>query len=62
MARARANAIGNSLLRHDWLYRWEQVLGDAGMPLLQAGRDRKAKLSSVAHGIAPDVGQNVHAR
>ena len=62
LARARASAISNSLLRHDWLYRWEQVLGDAGMPLLQAGQDRKAKLSSVANGIAPDVGQQVQAR
>lgn len=55
LAVARTQAIATSLLRHDWVYRWEQVLADAGMPLLPAARARQAALAARAADVAPHV-------
>ena len=55
LALARANAIGNSLLRHDWVHRWETVLSGADMSLLAAARRRQALLAAAAEAVAPGV-------
>jgi Glycosyl transferases group 1 len=52
---ARTSAVGNSLLRHDWVYRWEQVLGDAGLRPLPGAAVRRHELSDLARAVAPGV-------
>ena len=41
------NAI-NSLRKHDWVYRWEQVLNELGLPTTPAMEKRKATLEKMA--------------
>ena len=55
LAQARAAAIGNSLLRHDWVHRWETVLRGADMTPLPAARSRQALLAAAAEAVAPGV-------
>ncbi|UGA45903.1 glycosyltransferase [Bradyrhizobium quebecense] len=43
----RTNAVG-SLLRHDWVYRWEHILSAIGMEPLPQLHDRKSRLREVA--------------
>ena len=46
--RLRATAIAGSLLRHDWVYRWEAVLSAVGLPPLHQLEQRKRRLSHLA--------------
>ena len=62
LAVARSAAISNSLRRHDWVYRWEQVLADAGLPLLPAALARQAELAARAAAVAPDLAPERYRR
>jgi hypothetical protein len=47
-ARIRKTNIMQSLLHHDWVYRWEDVLRLAGLSPLPALLERKARLAGLA--------------
>jgi hypothetical protein len=47
-ARIRRTNVAESLLRHDWVYRWETVLRIAGLEPLPALAKRKQRLSELA--------------
>jgi hypothetical protein len=55
IARARAANVRNSLLRHDWLHRWETVLADAGLPATEGMGRRREALEGLAAGATPEV-------
>lgn len=40
--------VVNSLLRHDWVYRWEKILDTVGIPYSSGMLERKAKLNQLA--------------
>lgn len=44
----RTDNVVNSLLRHDWIYRWEKILDTVGIPLEIGGIQRKAQLKNLA--------------
>jgi hypothetical protein len=46
--RIRRTGIVQSLMRHDWVYRWEAVLQTVGLEPLQGALDRKARLKKLA--------------
>jgi hypothetical protein len=46
--RASISNVTQSLRRHDWIYRWEQVLNSLGFEVSPAVRARKARLESLA--------------
>ncbi|ARV58640.1 hypothetical protein BZZ01_08315 [Nostocales cyanobacterium HT-58-2] len=46
--RIRKNNIINSLLRHDWVYRWEAILATVGLNTTPQMRERKANLKNLA--------------
>lgn len=48
LARVRANNLRYSLLRHDWVYRWEQVLNAIDLPPMPSLLRRKEQLASHA--------------
>lgn len=48
----RCMNVRQSLLRHDWLYRWEAILEAAGMTPLSKLNDRKNRLGKLADTIA----------
>jgi hypothetical protein len=48
IAEARLQNAVNALRRHDWSYRWKQVLDSVGMPALPAFDERLARLESLA--------------
>lgn len=50
----RLNA-SQALLRHDWLYRWEAILGAVGMDLLPKAQARKERLRDLAELISPGI-------
>lgn len=55
LAAARRNNVTNALRRHDWLYRWQQVLAVAGLgatPAMAARADRLERLARMASGDA----------
>ena len=47
----RKNNLAGSLLSHDWVYRWETVLGLAGMESLPALMKRKQRLKGLAESV-----------
>ena len=47
----RKNSIVQSLLRHDWLYRWETVLNTAGLKPLPKHLKRKQRLHDLARMV-----------
>jgi spore maturation protein CgeB len=54
----RRTNVTQSLLRHDWVYRWEQILSIAGLAPLPALQERKkvlAELASRVNATAPLV-------
>ena len=55
LARARAANVRNSLLRHDWLHRWETVLADAGLPPTEAMSRRRELLEGLAADATPEA-------
>ena len=38
----------NSLRKHDWVYRWEQVLTELGLPTTDGMEERKIYLQQLA--------------
>jgi len=52
MEQARKNNAAQSLLRHDWAYRWKAVLDIAGLKPLDALADREERLKNLAGEIA----------
>lgn len=48
---SRAN-VRNSLERHDWVYRWERILGWVGLPPDERVAARKERLSSLAGSLS----------
>jgi hypothetical protein len=53
LARIRAANMWNSLLRHDWAYRWRAVLDLTGMDQLPSLQARLALLSAHANQLLP---------
>lgn len=51
--RIRRNNVANSLLNHDWVYRWEQILQKLGLPIPDAVKARKQVLKQKAESIMP---------
>jgi hypothetical protein len=51
LARIRKNNITNSLLRHDWVYRWECILTTVGLAITPAMENRKALLKQMATSV-----------
>jgi hypothetical protein len=49
--RARDMGVAQSLLRHDWVYRWESILRAAGLQLLPRADERKLVLSELAEQV-----------
>ena len=50
----RRNNICNSLLRHDWVYRWRQILETVGLEITPEILSREAKLKHLAEQFALD--------
>ncbi len=44
----RTDNVVNSLLRHDWVYRWEKILDTVNIPYSPGMMQRKAKLKELA--------------
>jgi hypothetical protein len=44
---SRTNAA-EAMLRHDWIYRWKQILNIAGLDCHQAMEDREKRLRGLA--------------
>lgn len=58
LERMRTQGVRHALLRHDWLYRWQTILQEAGLSILPQGADRLARLHRLAahtghHDAAP---------
>jgi hypothetical protein len=51
----QANVV-ESLMHHDWAYRWEAVLKTVGLEPLPQLRERKERLANLAHSAAADGG------
>jgi len=47
------NNVANSLLKHDWVYRWEQILNKLGVAATPALQARKSHLKQLAADIQP---------
>ena len=47
-ARIRRDNVVNSLQRHDWVYRWHDVLDHVGLPTSSGLEEREARLKSMA--------------
>lgn len=58
LARIRTDNIVNSLLRHDWVYRWENILATAGLNTTPQIEERKAYLKNLAEIISTSVSLN----
>lgn len=54
LAAARAAGVRAALLRHDWAYRWERVLTDAGLSVPPQVRARQARLRKAAEAVTPE--------
>jgi hypothetical protein len=46
--RIRRTGVAQALLRHDWVYRWEEVLKEAGLTPMRGAEERKARLRELA--------------
>lgn len=55
----RTDNVVNSLLRHDWVYRWEKILAEVDIPLSPGMIERKAKLKELAK-IARQQSNNIN--
>lgn len=48
LKKIRTDNVVNSLLRHDWVYRWEVILNSVGLPHSSGMKKRKDKLKELA--------------
>ncbi len=55
LARARAHGVRAALLRHDWVYRWQRVLQDAGLAASVDMQQRQARLRESAERVTPET-------
>jgi hypothetical protein len=46
--RVRRTGVVQSLMRHDWVYRWEAILKSVGLAPMQAAEERKVRLKALA--------------
>ena len=53
----RRNNVCQTLLRHDWAYRWEAILGHVGLEPLPGLLARKERLKSLAAAAMGEGGQ-----
>ncbi|MGF1461220.1 MAG: glycosyltransferase [Leptolyngbyaceae cyanobacterium] len=53
LERIRRRNIANSLLKHDWMYRWRDMLAVFDLEPGQAAREREQKLKSLANSLLP---------
>jgi hypothetical protein len=69
LARAQICNITNALRRHDWVYRWQQVLDAVGLSSAPGVTERLARLNHVADAVAerlffaapaPSLGSHPH--
>lgn len=51
LSRARQANVGNTLERHDWMYRWQKVLDTVGMKSLPATEERRMALQRRAQDV-----------
>lgn len=51
LAAARRRNVANALLRHDNVYRWQEVLKIAGLPTTPAMRQRQNRLQALADAV-----------
>jgi hypothetical protein len=56
LALARRRNVANALRRHDWVYRWQQVLEAAGMAPLPAFTRRVERLHEMARAVEGAAG------
>jgi len=56
LARVSRKNVVSCLLRHDWAYRWEQILNSVGIEPTPALAARRATLQKLAHSISVDTG------
>jgi hypothetical protein len=54
LAQIRRNNVTNSLLRHDWAYRWRAILDYVGLSVTERLVEREAQLNSVASLVTVD--------
>lgn len=52
LAIARRNNVVNSLLRHDWVYRWQLILDKVGLEPTLRMKARQEHLTNLASAIA----------
>jgi hypothetical protein len=50
--RIRRTNVVQSLLRHDWVYRWEAILGSVGLEPMQQLLERKERLHNLARQVS----------
>ena len=55
LAKISADNVANSLLKHDIVYRWQEILTKVGLKPTPAMLTRQAYLQKLAHGIKTDV-------
>jgi hypothetical protein len=56
LQRIRTANVGNSLKRHDWSNRWQQILQWTGLPASEALQRRQAQLRRLADTPTPEPG------
>jgi len=54
LAKIRQDNIINSLLRHDWVYRWETILARVGLDVTPRMLERKAYLNKLTEMVTPE--------
>ena len=55
LKQVRTNNVIHSLRQHDWVYRWEQVLQELGLPSTEAMAQRRAQLNLLATSLEPSL-------
>jgi hypothetical protein len=50
--RIRQTGVVQTLMRHDWVYRWEAILEAAGLEPMQAAAERKDRLRKLAETVS----------
>lgn len=61
LARIRKDNITNSLLRHDWIYRWEKILATVGLNATPQMLERKAYLKKLSEMVnTQETSNNTH--
>jgi hypothetical protein len=59
--RIRRTNVAQSLLRHDWVYRWEAILRTVGLETKQQLLERKQRLQTLARQVCSEATGSVQA-